>query len=305
MRLHENAGFGEPLSPELVEALEPIAHGIRTGIAVNGTHEHIEAVVGNAAEHFGESTFIVGGWDWLEDGGALYQRRDADLFPMRDHLARQCESIFAVWTQRGRPLETCWIEVGNELDGSYWKEHLSRFHQLALFLYRRVRELSPSSPFITGSTMNLNKGALWKRDGFEVLEELCRLGWPGDSLQGLHPYRQKDGRGWPSFVDDNEALEELRRILRGRRVAITEMGWQSKRGFSDRRIADFMREEIICWELAGAACFDHYQVQDAPKPNNEGEGGFGAYSAAGDGLEAKPLRAELVAAKERLKHVET
>jgi hypothetical protein len=123
-----------------------------------------------------------------------------------------------------------WIEIGNELDGSYWKNHLDAFRRTAMTCYERVRSVSQEVRFITGSTMNYNKEIAWKRGGYEVLHDLCRLAWPMDTIQGLHPYRG-GGRFWPSFNSERDALSELREVLRGRKLAITEMGWASDRTF--------------------------------------------------------------------------
>ncbi len=183
MTLFESAGFSEVLPPAIASAVKEIAVGVRTGPAVNDEHEWVERIVANAAVHFEASTFIVGGWDWRKPDGTLEKRQNADLTPMIGHLQSQCRSILAVWEQSGRRLEDCWFEVGNELDISYWDTNLEAFHALAMACYRTVREVSPRSPFITGSTMNFNKAQFfWQRAGYEVLKELCGFAWPADTL---------------------------------------------------------------------------------------------------------------------------
>ena len=298
MRLFESAGFAEPLSKQIADAVKKVAVGIRTAVAVNDQHNRIEQIVSNAAGHFETSIFIVGGWDWRRPDGGLYQRRDADLSYMAPHLINQCRSILSVWLRTERKPSDCWIEFGNEVDGSYWKNNLGQFFNVAMACYRKVREASEHSPFITGSTMNFNKGRLWNRNGYDVMKELCAFGWPRDTLQGLHPYRQ-EGRGWPSFKSDAKALAALSKLLRGRRVAVTEMGWRSNEQHTDAKIAAMTREEIDMWRRFGSACFVHYQIVDAPRPNNRGEGAFGAFSAHVDGLAPKPV-AEVLEAQRGL-----
>ena len=294
MRQFVAAGFSVPLIDTLALKAMEVAEGIRTGPAVNDQHVWIERIVRDAAARFESSIFLVGGWDWRMSDGTLTQRRTANLLedPTPRHLANQCESVLAVWKAQGRRAEDCWFEIGNELDGSYWKHHLGEFFELTMVCYDRVRSISPLSPFITGSTMNFNDGGpfWWKKAGFEVLDELCRFRWPKDTLQGLHPYRTKcKQKDWPSWDDSDHALGKLREVLRGRQVAITEMGWHSGSSFSDAEIAAFTMDEIDMWEMFGAACYVGYQIQDAPKPNNFGEGGFGAYTSVVDGLLEKPV----------------
>lgn len=286
MRILINAGFCEPLLPELAFRLQPLCHGIRTGLAVNDEHPMIERLVRDALTYFDEAIFVIGGWDW-RFGGKLEQRRGADLEPQKVHLANQCESLIAEWGAQGGDTSKLWIEIGNELDGSYWKNSLDAFRRTALTCYDRVRSLSDRVHFVTGSTMNLNKEPSWKRGGYEVLQELCRLAWPMDTIQGLHPYRG-GGRAWPSFASEDEALLELREVLRGRKLAVTEMGWASGTGHSDEAIAGMMREEIAVWRDFGAVAFTAYQAQDDRVPRNVGEGGFGAFSNFEDGLKEKP-----------------
>ena len=295
MKLFINAGFCEPLHREVALRCRDIANGNRTGLAVNDEHPMIATLAKDTLSYFDEAVFVIAGWDWRE-GGKLIQTRNADLEPMKVHLANQCESLIAEWGANGGDTSKLWIDFGNELDGSYWKNHLDAYRRTAMVSYERVRSISDQVHFITGSTMNLNKEPLWKRGGFEVLEDLCRLSWPADTIQGLHPYRG-GGRFWPSFDSEGEALDELRRVLRGRKLAITEMGWASGTGHSDEAIADMTRLEIEMWRHFGALCYVGYQAQDAPKPRNMGEGGFGAFSAVSDGLTEKPWAAAVKEAR--------
>jgi hypothetical protein len=291
VKIFVSAGFSEILHPEVAARCQSVARGIRTGLAVNDEHPMVAELVRDTLRYFDEAIFIIGGWDW-RIGGKLIQDRDADLEPQGQHLANQCESLIAEWGAQGGDTAKLWIEIGNELDGSRWKEDLRSFYRIAMKCYERVRSVSDAVHVITGSTMNLNKEWGWKRGGFEVLDELCKMLWPKDTIQGLHPYRG-GGRFWPSFDSEAEALEELRRILRGRELAITEMGWASGTGHTDEAIAAMMREEIAMWRAFGARCFVTYQVQDAPAPGNVGEGGFGVFSALADGLIEKPVGAAL------------
>jgi hypothetical protein len=81
----------------------------------------------------------------------------------------------------------------------------------------------------------------------------------------------------------------LRTVLRGRRVAITEMGWPSGERWNDDEIAGFVRDECKKWISFGAECYTHYSVEDGPKPNNHGEGGYGAHTNLADGFGMKPV----------------
>ena len=304
MKQWVNAGFSRPLDDETAEKCQEVAEGIRTGPACNDHHEPLEAVVGDAADRFERSVFIVGGWDWRDEDGNLYQRRDQNLLedPGKLHLANQCESVLAVWKQRGRRHEDCVIEIGNELDGSYWKEHLDEYHELAMACYERVRSISSAAPFVTGSTMNFDQAPFpWQKRGYEILDELCgSFTWPDDTLQGLHPYRTRHPQSeWPTWSSSAEALARLREVLRGRGLAITEMGWHSGDTFNDDEIARFTADEIQMWERFDAYGYVHYQIQDEAKPDNTGEGGFGAYTNAVDGFEAKPVAQTLQDAMER------
>lgn len=301
-RLFSSAGFSEPLNDELAAGVLFTSEGIRTGPAVNDAHEWVEKIVADAARRFVSSVFVVGGWDWRRPDGTLFQRRDANLLedPGKEHLANQCASILHVWKKNGRPLETCWIEIGNELDGSYWKRNLDEFHELAMACYDQVRLVSGDVPLITGSTMNFNWAGFWKKSGFEILDELCELDWPGDTLQGLHPYRTDHRQdSWPTWDSSAEALEKLRDVLRGRGVAITEMGWYSGGKFSDAEIATFVGAELKMWNEFGAYCYVDYQIQDGPQPENSGEGGFGSYTNLHDGFNPKLVAATLADWKER------
>jgi len=295
VRIFINAGFCEPLHPEIAARCQSIANGIRTGLAIGDEHAMVAALVADTRLYFDEAVFVVGGWDW-RDGGRLVQKRNADLEPLKTHLGKQCQSLITEWGTSGGDLSKLWIEIGNELDGSYWKNHLDAFHRMALTCYERVRAISDQVRFITGSTMNFNKEFSWKRGGYEVLDELCGLSWPMDTVQGLHPYRG-GGRYWPSFDSDESALAALTKVLRGRQVAITEMGWASGIGDSDELIAEMAREEMAMWRRFGAVCYVGYQAQDHAKPGNVGEGGFGAFSNVVDGLEEKPWAAAVKEAR--------
>lgn len=294
MKLFVNAGFNEPLHPAVAARCQSVARGIRTGLAVNDEHAMVATLVEDTLKYFDEAIFIVGCWD-VRQGGKLIQDRQANLEPQAQHLANQCESLIAEWGARGGDTSKLWIEIGNELDGSYWKNDLEAFRRTAMTCYERVRSISDQVAFITGSTMNFNKEFAWKRGGHEVLAELCRLSWPRDTIQGLHPYRG-GGRFWPSFDSEGEALAELRRVLRGRKVAITEMGWASGTGHIDEAIAEMMRAELAMWLEFGALCFVAYQAQDDVAPRNVGEGGFGVFANVVDGLKEKPVAKVLMEA---------
>lgn len=283
-----SAGFGEPIPENFQAKLRHVAHGPRADIAVNDHHEPIDLIVRNVKSFCDTSAFVIGGWSWRGDDGRIYQKRNENLAPMKDHLANQCRSTLAAWRQHGGRDRDCIIEIGNELDGSYWKNNLDEFFETAMTCYNAIRQMSKETPIITGSTMNFNKEPLWKKGGYEILDELCDLKWPKDTWQGLHPYRG-GGREFPSFDSIEKALAELKKVLRGRPVAITEMGWASRTGHSNEKIAEMMRLEIEMWHLFGAMLFCFYQIQDAPIPENKGEGGFGAYTNAEEGLTAKPV----------------
>ena len=290
MKLFECAGFAEPLPTRLASAVRKVAIGIRQTIAVGDQHAMVDRIVGNVARQFDESIFLVGGWDHRGFGGRLMQKRHADVSDMSGHFADQIRSIFHVWMQAGNDPAKCWIEFGNELDGSHWERDPDGFFRVASVCYRKVREISPQAPFITGSVMNFNRGPLWKKRGYEVLRDLCKFDWPLDSIQGLHPYRQ-EGREWPSFASDKSALAALTNLLDGRRVAITEMGWRSGEQHTDEHIAEMMGEEIEMWRNYGAVCFCHYQIQDGP--TRKDDDAYGAFVPGKAGLEPKPVAAVL------------
>lgn len=293
MKLYSCAGFSHPLSDTIASGVSSTAEGIRTAIAVNDHHAWIDTIVTDAARRFETSIFVVGGWDWRALDGTLSQRRDANLLfdPGKEHLANQCTSILSVWRRLGRSYGSCWIEIGNELDGSYWKRHLGQFHELAMHCYDRVRATSADVPFITGSTMNFNRARYpWQRRGYEVLKKLCRLDWPHDTAQGLHPYRTECRQyEWPTWDSSAAALAKLTDVLRGRSVAITEMGWPSGGAFTDEEIATFVHHELVMWTTYGAQCCAPYQIQDAAIPYHLGEGGFGVFTNLADGFDEKPV----------------
>lgn len=290
------AGYVYPLDERQVEGVRYTSVGQRTGPCVNDPHEPIAAIVQRAASLWKTSMFIVGGWDWRNTAipphqeGHTYNQADKNLLedPGKEHLANQCASILAEWKQSGREYRDCIIEIGNELDGSYWKHNLDHFFELAMHCYERVRSVTPDAKFITGSTMNFNKEPLWKKGGYEIFCELVDFPWPADTWQGLHPYRG-GGREWPSWDSDKDALEEIKHLLNGRGLAITEMGWASRTGHSDTKIAAMVAAELQMWKDFGAECYAHYQIQDGPIPDNAGEGGFGAYRSMEDGFEKKPV----------------
>lgn len=290
-----NAGFVYPIDDRHVEGVNYTSVGIRSGPCVNDPHEPIDAIVKKAAQEFGTSLFIVGGWNWRNpeipphQEGHVFEKRDANLLldPGKEHLANQCASILAVWKQSGREYRDCIIEIGNELDGSYWKYNIGEFFDLAMHCYDRVRSVSTEVPFVTGSTMNFNKEPLWKKGGYEIFCDITEYPWPADTLQGLHPYRG-DGRGWPSWDSDAEALAELRRLLKGRGIAITEMGWESRSGHSDEKIAAMVAQELQMWNDFGAWCYVHYQIGDSKNGSDPGEW-FGAYTSLEDGFQKKPV----------------
>lgn len=299
MILLSNAGFVYPIDDRHAEGVGYTAVGIRSGPCVNDPHEPIDAIVAKAAKLYETSLFLVGGWNWRNpeipphQPGHVWDDRDANLLehPGKQHLANQCASILDVWKQSGREYKDCIIEIGNELDGSYWKTNLDEFFELAMHCYKRVRSISDEVPFVTGSTMNFNKAGsifCWKKSGYEIFRELNNLSWPSDTWQGLHPYRG-DGRGWPSWDSDRDALEEIRDLLKGRGLAITEMGWASMTGHSNDKIALMVAQELQMWKDFGAACYIHYQIEDGAIPNNGSEGGFGAYTNIADGFAQKQV----------------
>lgn len=285
------AGFGEVIPDAIHDKALYVAHGIRHGPAVNDEHGWIQKIVADAAQHR-QAIFLVAGWLWRDSTGTLYHRSDYDIInELANHFANQCESIIIEWRRRGAPDWACWIEFGGELDGGFWKKRLKDYHRAAMAAYERVRFLSKEVRFITGSVMNFNRARFcWQKAGYEVLRDLCKLDWPIDTLQGLHPYRNECAQDeWPSWKSRDEMMEKLRLVLRGRDVAITEMGWHSKSDHSDEAIARYVRDEIEMWRAFRAACYCHYQIQDGPQPQNFGEGGFGAFTNLADGLEPKPV----------------
>lgn len=305
MRLFVVAGFSNLLEYKFIPKTQVIAHGIRTGPAVNDGHERIEKLVENTLEHFKEAIFIVGGWDWRDESiethhpGNLYQRRDANLKDMTEHLANQCTQIISNWRYFGGEDSNLWIEFGNELDlTDTWKHDIDGFYRTAMTSYETIRSLSSSVRFITGSTSNFHrkpKYQCWRSPrGWEILKKLREFDWPKDTYQGLHPYRNDlPHEQWKHWKDWNEALQRLDYILNGRRVAITEMGWHSGSKWDDFQIAEHINKEIGAWIKVNAGCYVHYQIQDSPKPANVGEGGFGAYTNIDDGLEPKQVQTVL------------
>lgn len=305
MRLFVNAGFNNPLARVLWPKVNSIAHGIRTGPAVNDGYTEISVLVANALTVAPEAIFIVGGWDWRRPNGSLYQRRDFPLVERSGNLAIQCQRIVGMWQCMGRKDENLWIEFGNELDITPgWNKDLEDFYRAAMLSYAAVRELSSEVKFITGSTSNFDRKSwgCWRSPrGWETLKKLSQFDWPADTYQGLHPYRNDlTTDQWKSWKDWSEALDRLSYLLNYRKVAITEMGWSSRGKWSDLRIKDFVFREIFKWKDFGAGCYVHYQMQDAPRPNNRGEGGFGAYTSSADGLAEKYVRSALSFAKTEL-----
>lgn len=295
MKILTCAGFCEELPPDIANCCQKIGSGIRTGVCIQDEHPMVERLVRNALFYFKEAVFIVAGWDHRLPNGHTEPHQDAILTHHREHFLNQCSSIIAAWRQYGGKDENLWIEIGNELDNSYWKAHLNDFHHLAIACYDRVRSVSPTVNVITGSTANFNKEFSWKRGGYEVLDELCGYKWPVDTLQGLHSYRGP-GRIWASFDSDAAALRELKKVLRGRQVAITEYGWASDRGLTDETIAEFVKHEIKMWREFGAVMTCYYQIQDPTIGDREGAR-FGAFTNQQDGLEPKPVAAVLMGAK--------
>jgi hypothetical protein len=57
VKLFINAGFGEPLNPELAFRLQPLCHGIRTGLAVNDSTPWSRRSSGHA-HYFDEAIFV-------------------------------------------------------------------------------------------------------------------------------------------------------------------------------------------------------------------------------------------------------
>lgn len=290
-----NAGFSQVLPLEFVEPCQYVARGIRTGPAVNDLDDWVRRLVQDTKRHFDDAIFIVGGWDWRREDGSIYQDRKAVLNDRKDHLANQCAQIVHDWREADGDESRLWIDFGNELDLTPpWKNDLDGFFRTAMASYQAVRGMSDTVNFITGSASNFNRqpgGICRSPRGLKILKELSKFDWPSDTFQGLHPYRTQSWQStWPTWGGTDEALLALRDVLKGRRLAITEMGWPSGGKFSDSEIAAMSRAEIEMWrDEFGAACYCHYQIQDSTRPDNIGEGGFGAHTAFADGLKRKPV----------------
>lgn len=310
MLIYQAAGFSMPLAdapPVMGEGVRFTSAGIRTGPANNDGHEWIRPLAIDALNHGDVAIFIVAGWEWRDDSkpehspGHLIQDRKRPIDFA--HTANQAQQIIHDWRFAGGKDRNLTIEIGNELDlTDVWRRgKLGKFPALVMQVYNAVRELSDEVKIVTGSVSNFRKRPnFWRsRRGFEVLECLRDAHFPRDTLQGLHPYRNDLPPGLYHDWHRDEALDVLRGLLDGRKVAITEMGWYSGGNWTDDQIAGFVHDEIAAWRDFGADSFVFYQLQDGVRPDNSGEGGFGAFTNHVDGFEPKPV--SNVLADERVK----
>lgn len=303
MKIYQNAGFSNPLSTPgrdvngFGAAVQATSHGIRSGPANNDGHERIRPMCVDALRWGDSAIMIVAGWDWRDESkpihspGHMYSDRNRK--PDVEHTANQAEQVIHDWRFGGGLDGNLTIEIAGELDlTDIWKgRKLSGYYDFAMRVYDRVRSLSSEVKIVTGSTSNFRQRPRFKRSrrGFEVLECLHDMGFPKDTLQGVHPYRNDLPPGLYHNWDRQGAFNVLRGLLDGRKIAITEMGWHSRGDWTNQQIAGFVRDEINSWREFGADCYVHYQIQDGRKPNNTGEGGFGAFENHEDGLTPKPV----------------
>jgi hypothetical protein len=281
MKLMVSAGFGESISGEWCDRVGNISMGPRQDMPHGADDVYVRKLVENVTSRDFHAMFIIGGWMYLRDDGSVHS--DKKLQPNPEHVRDQAHQIVYEWKQKGAQESRLYIEIGNELDLSYWQEHLDDYHRMAMMCHEAVRKQSSDVRIVTGSTSNFRKkGLFWQNDhGYEILEKLCSFDWPDDTLQGLHPYRTGHRQSeWPSFSSSEDALKALRKLLHGRKLAVTEMGWHESEKWSREDVANFTQDEIKMWRDFGADVFVLYQIQDGL--GSTGEDRFGAYTAAGD-----------------------
>jgi hypothetical protein len=297
MKLYSSAGFANVNHPVIGQGVVETAHGMRTGLANNDGHDRIAALVEDALRWGDSHVFIVAGWDWRDESkpdhtpGAIYG--DRKTRPDVVHIGNQAINLINDWRRAGGKDENLTIDVGNELDiTDTWRgRKICEFRDFFLHVYDRIRSTSAEVKIVSASSSNWRKKPqFWRsRRGYETLKALRDMKLPADTLQGLHPYRNDlPFHEWHDW-DHTEGLEVLRDVLDGRTVAITEMGWHSRGNWNDEQIADFINAEIRMWRDFGADSFTYYQIQDGPKPDNSGEGGFGAFTSLRDGFSPKPV----------------
>lgn len=285
------AGFGEPVTPFWFDRVERTTFGIRQDIPAGADAEYIRKLVREVAERDAGGIFMVGGWSFLREGELIHDR-DAPRAPRSDTVqqARQLAHEMRTAGLEGRGM----VEIGNEIDlDPAYKNDVGEFEALVSECIPAIRKRG-DFPIVTGSVSNIdlkNDGAR----GPKMLRRLCELGFPADTIQGIHPYRTGvEPWVFRGFDSPAHMLDWLRGVLAGRRFGVTEIGWNNgeftvKKGlfkketkrWSQGDVAAFADWELNFWKEAGSVVYAWYQIRDAEPGNEHEDAQFGEFLADG------------------------
>lgn len=296
-----SAGFGNPMSvaPKwMTDGVNFTSFGMRQDIPHGADADRIHVLVTDHLQRFGpHGIFAVAGWNGY--AGAI----DGDYWKVVDIRKNPCPPLESYAAEAGQlafelkrnGMEDASIEVGNEvnIDDRFNDDDYKTFGRLVRECYLAIREHSDRIKVITGSAMSLMPG-----HGKEVTAKLCSMGFPEDTIQGVHPYRSHVEQSQaPGFDSVENMTQWVRDIAAPRGFAVTEIGWHTaiqvkKSGlfgsnkeefqFTEHDIARFAKAELEAWKNAGSDSFNWYQIRDAedPDPHND-QDLFGVYHADG------------------------
>lgn len=245
MKILVNAGFGNPIGPDLLAQLKSFGfHGCRQDIL---RPEDAKALVHEQ---------LAAGMD------GIYIVRDA-LSARMTTIALQNAYLPGI------------IELGNEEDS---KQTPKQYHRQFVEHYRAVREVSAQVPvFTAGITTTDRKRLDWLRDVYAQ-------GIPADCGTAIHTYRQETPPGWakPGFGSRAAEYEAVREIIGpSRRLILSEIGWHlapftvkkgwfgsEQKTYTETQVADYLLEECRIASENGVESLTVFQITDGPDPNN-------------------------------------
>lgn len=308
-------GFGEPIGRRWLELAGKLASGVRQDIPNGLDIPAVNRLVEEIARSGMHAVFLLGGWLWANPDGTHIRQNLEQKSPPAEIAATAGQVLWAA--KHYGMVNRVTLEVGSEIDiDPVYKRDLSGLEEQCHAVWQAIQTHARGTPMIAGSISNVVG-----RDGLKHLARWLEYKLPPRWWAGVHPYRSiARPEKFAGFASPLDMLAELRRILAGRKFAVSEMGWHDaeqtykvglfgwecwpkwlkfiKRNsqFSRAEVATFARWEIDFWRKAGAELFCWYQIRDGLPDDPNPESHYGAYDADGaEKLVAASLAREISA----------
>lgn len=267
MKLYINAGFGELIGAEMLDALRQRGFaGVRQDIPDAAS---APAFCREIADSGLNAILLVAGGKMGTAGRGMPPQ---DIAALADATARAARDTGLF--DAGRAV----IEIGNEPDIAYtYDSKPALFAEAVRTSEARVRAVSDTAVVVTGGVTTTNK------NGLNYIAAAVRAGLPPHCAIGYHTYRTATipEAAHSGFASRDSEFERLRKLAAGRPIWCTETGWHTAPSkvkrffglfsetvqFTDDQVADFAAREIEINRRNGAIGFVWFQLNDGRDAN--------------------------------------